>query len=177
MTGNIGNPGIETKNPNTKMSKMTGDFPQRVEKNLIIGVPAMIKAEMTEGKTVSHRDLLGMTVKTKNMKGEILVTMVENRTLGGAFQTKLGIGQLVKVKGNNHQEIQIVSVVVVRTFPAVVKNMIFIMVHPVQNVNFYIQLLITKARDRIVLRKDLGMNIQYRITVTEIPTTVFSVHQ
>ena len=89
---------------------------------------------------------------------------------------KPGIGQLVR-KENNHQEIQIVSVVVVRTFPAVVKSMIFIMVHPVQNVNFYIQLLITKARDRIVLRKDQEMNIQYRITVTEIPTTVFSVHQ
>ena len=177
MTGNIGNPGIETKNPNTEMSKMTGDFPQRVEKNLIIGVPAMIKAEMTEGKTVSHRDLLGMTVKTKNMKGEILVIMVENRTLGGALQTKLGIGQLVKVKGNNHQEIQIVSVVVVPTFPAVVKSMIFIMVHPVQNVNFCMQLLITKVKDKIVLRKDQEMNIVYQTMFTETPMTVFSVHQ
>ena len=75
MTGNIGNPGIETKNPNTEMSKMTGDFPQRIEKNLMTGVLAMIKAEMTEEKTVSQRDILGMTVRTKNMKGEILVIM------------------------------------------------------------------------------------------------------
>jgi hypothetical protein len=47
------------------MSKMTGDFPQRIEKNLMTGVLAMIKAEMTEEKTVSHRDILGMTVRTK----------------------------------------------------------------------------------------------------------------
>jgi hypothetical protein len=153
MTGNIGNPGIETKNPNTEMSKMTGDFHQRIEKHLITGVLAKIKAEITEGKTVSHRDLLGMIVETRNMKGEILVTMVEmvkNRTLGGAFQTELGIGQLVKIKkGNNHLETQIVSGVVDHTYQAVAKNMIFTMGHPVQNVNFYIQLLITKAKDKI----------------------------